>query len=61
MAYIDPSKPYILHTNGSTHSLGAILSQVQDGQTRVIQYVTRALHDSECRYYVTQLEALALE
>ena len=36
-AYPDPSKPYILHTNGSSHGLGAILSQTQDGRTRVIQ------------------------
>ena len=27
MAYPDPSKSYILHTDGSSHGLGAILSQ----------------------------------
>ena len=60
MAYPDPSKPYILHTDGSSHGLGAILSQTQNGRTRVIQYASRALHGAECRYHATQLEALAL-
>ena len=60
MACPDPSKPYILHADGPSHGLVAILSQTQDRRTRVVQYAYRALHGAECRYHASHLEALAL-
>lgn len=61
LAFADPQKPYILHTDASSIGLGAVLYQEQDGQNRVIAYASRGLSRSESRYPAHKLEFLALK
>ncbi|CAI5671482.1 unnamed protein product [Oreochromis niloticus] len=61
LAFADPRKPYILHTDASTTGLGAVLYQEQEGQLRVIGYASRGLSRSENRYPAHKLEFLALK
>jgi hypothetical protein len=51
---------YVLDTDASDHGLGAVLSQVQDGEERVICYASRLYSDAERRYCVTRKELLAV-
>ena len=52
--------PYILDTDASNIALGAVLSQVQEGQERVIAYASRLLSKQEANYCTTRKEMLAL-
>ncbi|KAL4008013.1 hypothetical protein ACER0C_001865 [Sarotherodon galilaeus] len=61
LAFADPQKPYMLHTDASTTGLGAVLYQEQEGQLRVIGYASRGLSRSENRYPAHKLEFLALK
>ena len=63
MAYPDPSKPYILHTDASQLGLGAVLYQHQENKLRVIAYASRTLSPSEKSYHMHsgKLEFLALK
>jgi len=46
--------------DASPVGLGAVLTQLQDGQWRVVSYASRSLTDVERRYSQTEREALAL-
>ena len=60
LAYPDEKKPFILDTDASDVGIGAILSQVQGGQERVIAYASRSLAKAERGYCVTRKELLAV-
>ena len=63
MAYPDPHKPYVLHTDASESGLGAVLYQEQNGILRVIAYGSRTLTPAEKNYHLHsgKLEFLALK
>ena len=59
LAYFDRNaKVTRLITDTSPIGLGAVLTQVQEGQESVIAYASRALTGVECRYSQTEREAL---
>ena len=51
---------YYLDTDASYGSIGAVLSQIQQGQERVIAYASRTLNTPEQNYCVTRKELLAI-
>jgi len=51
---------FILQTDASGHSLGAVLSQVQNGKEVAISYASRHLNAAEKKYPSIEREALAI-
>ena len=51
---------FILDTDASDHAIGAELSQIQDGEPRVIAYGSFALTSEQRRYCTTRKELLAV-
>ena len=51
---------FVLDTDASNFSIGAVLSQVQDGEERVLAFGSKSLSKSERRYCVTRREMLAV-
>ena len=60
LAHPDFSVPFVLDTDASDNSIGAVLSQKVDGREKVIAYASRTLSKREKRYCVTRKEMLAL-
>jgi len=60
LAYPDPAKECIMNTEDSDHSVGAVLSQVQDGREVVVAYYSKALSAPEKNYCMTRRELLAV-
>jgi len=54
------SGEYILDADASDKSLGAVLSQCQDGVERVVAYASRSLDRREMNYCITRKELLAV-
>jgi len=52
--------PFYLDTDACDTSIGAVLSQIQDGQERVIAYAGRTLSRNELNYCVTRKELLSV-
>ena len=52
--------PWYLDTDASNVGTGAVLSQVQDEEERVIAYVSKSLEGSEQRYCTARKELLAV-
>ena len=53
-------KPFILYTDASMTAMGAVLSQVQDGQERAFCYASKAFLKAQTKYSATKLELLAV-
>jgi len=60
LAYPDPAKEYILDTDASDHSVGAVLSQVQGGTEVVVAYYSKTLTAAEKNYCIARKELLAV-
>ena len=60
LAFPQLEEPFILDTDASDKGLGAVLSQVQGGNERVIAYAAHALSKAEGKYITTRKELLAL-
>ena len=63
LGYPDFTKLFVLETDASSHGLGAVLSQDQEGGRVVIMYASRGLRDAEKNmqnYSSMKLELLAL-
>ena len=60
LTYPDFSLPFILDTDASQHGIGAVLSQIQCGEEKVIAFASRTLTKAERRYSVTRKELLAV-
>ena len=65
LAFVDFTRPFVLHTDASFQGLGAVLQQVQpDGRIRPIAYASRSLRPTErvkTNYSAYKLEMLALK
>ncbi len=61
LGFADSKKPYVVHTDASTHGLGAALYQEQAGKLRVIAYASRGLSHSEQSYPAHKLKFLSLK
>ena len=60
LAYPNCNLPFILSTDASWNSLGAILSQVQHGLEKPLAYASRQTIRNEQSYKTSELEMLAL-
>ncbi|GFX28108.1 retrovirus-related Pol polyprotein from transposon 297 [Trichonephila clavipes] len=60
LIYPQPDKPFILDTDASNESVGAVLYQEIDGQKRVVAYWSKCLSKPERNYCVTRKELLAI-
>ena len=60
LAYPIENGDFILDTDASLHGIGAVLSQVQCGEEKVIAYASRTLNKSQQRYCTTYRELLAV-
>lgn len=62
LAHPDFEKPFILSTDASLDGLGAVLSQVQDGDDRArpVAFASKSLSRSQANYPAHRLEFLAL-
>lgn len=61
MGFPMSNEEFILDIDGSNYSIGAVLSQVQNCQERVISYASRTMNKVETNYCVTDKELLAVK
>ena len=60
LGYPAVDAPFILDIDPSSQGLGAVLSQMHEGQERVIAYASKSLSKSQKRYCTTYRELHAL-
>ena len=56
----DPRAPYVISTDASGFAIGGVLSQVQEGEERVVSYESRRLNKVERNYPTHDRELLAV-
>ena len=63
LAHPDFTRPFLLSTDASLDGIGAVLSQVQEGETRArpIAFASKSLSQSQRNYPAHRLEFLALK
>ena len=64
LGYADYSQPFVLEPDARNESMGVVISQVQDGRTKVIAYASRGLRGGEknmANYSSKKLELLPLK
>jgi hypothetical protein len=60
LTYPDYSLPFVLDTDASDVSTGAVLSQIKDGTEKVVAYYSKTMTPEERNYCVTRKELLAI-
>ena len=60
LGYPTMEDPFVLDTDASLNGVGAVLSQVQNGQERALSYYSHRLSKTERNYCVTRRELLAI-
>ena len=60
LAYPLPEGEFVLDTDASADAMGAVLSQIQDGEEKVIAYFSKKFSKAERNYCVTRRELLAV-
>jgi hypothetical protein len=60
LSYPKIKRQYILDTDASNNVIGAVLSQVQEGEERVIEYYSKVLSKPDRNYCVTRKELLVV-
>ena len=60
LSYPKDKGRFIVDTDASNFGIGAVLSQIQDGQEKVIAYASKSLSKSQRRYCTTKRELLAV-
>ena len=60
LAYPRPNESFILDTDASNVGIGGVLSQIQDGEEKVIAYASKKLDRHQQNYSVTRRELLAM-
>nr|WPV71156.1 MAG: replicase [Ips erranti-like virus 3] len=60
LAFPRPGEEFIVDADASNIGLGGVLSQIQDGEERVIAYFSKSLSKPERNYCVTRKELLAV-
>lgn len=60
LAYFKEDALTTVKTDASYEGIGACLSQIHDGETRIIEYASRTLKDAEKKYHSNELEVTAV-
>jgi hypothetical protein len=60
LSYPQSGGQFVLDTDASNFAIGCVLSQVQDGEEKVVAYGSKSLSKSERNYCVTRRELLAI-
>lgn len=56
----DLNKPFIVTTDASNYAMGAVLSQVVDGEKRVIEFASKYFSTTQQKYFTIEKEATAI-
>jgi hypothetical protein len=60
LSYPHPRETFVCDADASNVGIGRVLSEVQDGQERVIAYYSKALNKAERNYCVTRQQLLLI-